>query len=106
MAFDPLSAAGITKALADACAVAALVSDRGAIESEGLSRLFVDRGRRWRGYIAGLQASYGGLSSDQGKWWAKRRRWAAELDLVEPAGFSGPANAGNGLADTSGARSH
>ncbi|MER8389483.1 tryptophan 7-halogenase [Mesorhizobium sp. M0894] len=106
MAFDPLSAAGITKALADACAVAALVSDRGAIESEGVGRLFVDRGRRWRGYIAGLQASYGGLASDQGQCWAKRRRWATELDSVEPAGFSGPADGGNALADTSGARSH
>ncbi|UVC19421.1 NAD(P)/FAD-dependent oxidoreductase [Mesorhizobium onobrychidis] len=106
MAFDPLSAAGITKALADACAVASLVSDRGPIESEGLGRLLVDRGRRWRAYIAGLQASYGGLASDQGQWWAKRRRWATELDSVEPAGFSGPADGGNALADTSGARSH
>ncbi len=106
MAFDPLSAAGITKALADACAVDAIVPDRGPIESESLDRLLVDRGRRWRAYIAGLQASYGGLAPDQGQWWVERRRWATALDAVEPPGLSGPVDGGNVLVDTSGAGRH
>jgi len=103
MAFDPLSASGITKALADACAVATLVSDCGQIDSENLGRLVADRSRRWRAYVTGLQASYGEIAPNQGQWWFERRRWAAALEAVEPPGFSGPVGAGNALADTSGA---
>ncbi len=89
MAFDPISAAGITKALADARTVAALVSGDGlADDRDVLDRLLAERRRRWRGFVAGLKTVYCGLAPDPGSWWSERRRWAADLDPVEPPGFS------------------
>lgn len=89
MAFDPISAAGITKALADACAVAALVSVDSRTGREELhDRLLTDRRRRWRGFIAGLKSVYCELPADRDSWWSERRRWATDLDPVEPLGFS------------------
>lgn len=106
MAFDPLSAAGIMKALFDARAIAALVSERQSFESESFDKLFADRSRRWCTYIAGLQASYGALTLDQGRSWTERSRWAAGLDASVPAGFSRPVDVGIAPSDKSGVGRH
>jgi flavin-dependent dehydrogenase len=104
MAFDPLSAAGITKALADARALAALASDPRLTVQDVLDRLQAERRQRWRRYVAELQASYAGRAPDAGGWWRERSRWALGLDPVEPPGFILPEGAGIAHADRKDAR--
>ena len=87
MAFDPLSAAGITKALSDACAVSALISNDGPSEREAIERLLTERRKRWRGYLLGIRENFGNPPPAAGSWWFERSIWAAGAASADPSGL-------------------
>jgi flavin-dependent dehydrogenase len=90
MAFDPLSAAGITKALADARATAAAILANPGGEPAGWEPLLATRARRWSSYLAELRAAY--MAADLGgSFW--ERRTALEPSRLEPYALS--ASSGN-----------
>lgn len=89
MAFDALSAAGMTKALADATALARHLSTTD-LEQDGFARLVEERRARWRNYIIGLQQTYASPSRENHPWWVGRRQWARRLGAADVQGVIDP----------------
>jgi flavin-dependent dehydrogenase len=87
MAFDPISAAGITKALVDAREACEAICNNDEEARLDWSGLMASRARRWRGYVSGLASSYC-ASPLHAEFWERRARWAAALNQDVPFGFT------------------
>lgn len=87
MAFDPISASGITKALVDAREACEVICSNNHDTVLAWNGLIASRAKRWRGFISGLASSYCTTPQDT-EFWKGRARWAASLNQDVPFGFT------------------